>query len=882
MKKGCILFAICFFILTHHADGRILKNDFVLNSENTGGAIQQNPKVLYNSYGERLIVCESTHFGESDVWLYLPDSGVEHEMRLNDDPGFHDQYQPDICTNLNDITVTIWVDERNENQDIYGQIVNANHKKTGDNFKINTDISDAIQQNPAADINSSNAFVVVWEDFRDDSAAIYGQKYNADGQAVWSNFKVASHDSSTHAMAADVVLLESDSFIVCWHDNRNGNDDVFIQWYDSFGNTAGSAIRVNQDTSNTNQRNPDMFFSESGRLFISWQDARNGDNDVYFQEIDLNGNLAGSNILINDDNSGTEQTLPRLAFRDNKLLVVTWLDERNSNSDVYAQVYSSTLSKLASNFILNDDAVFADQSAPDLAIDLSGNFDFVWSDNRNGNTDIYLQSYSEQGIRTGNNVKLNSDTLSSAQVNPDVVMNHSGLMLCVWESAHNRYNDIFIQFIDKDGNAIGNNIQVNTNTGSRFQRTPACDMNESGASVIVWRYDEAGQADIRGQRYDENQNPAGDNFTINTERGSVYNNRPAVAIAEDGSFCVAWRDKYNDNFEIYMRKYASDGIPEADPFIVNDDVTQADQRHPAIDIDQAGNIIVIWEDNRTGDYDIFGQFYNEEGVKIGNNVRFSDDSFLVYHGSPSVDVDTSGLGVAVWRDNRNGNPDIYGQGFSMSGEFIGQNFMAVEDSNGLRQEDPDVAIESDGKIVITCQETSQSGIVSLLAKRFSMDYQPLGETLHWIPDSSDIRAWNARVTANHSQMLLVWQDTHRLQGWDITGRIMDWEWEIQSAIDEHAKIDNKSQFLVQNSPNPFNGQTWISFQINKPGYTSIVIYNLKGQKVQDLSQTINESGHHRVLWNGRNMQNEWVSSGIYLVRVQTGEFINTHRMLFLK
>lgn len=882
MKKINILFVLFCLVLTQWGYGRILKDDFILNSEKSGGAVQENPVIIYNSSNERIGVWESGHSADQDIWMYFLDSDNKTGMLINDDTGFHNQYQPSMQINSGDRLIVVWVDERNGNPDIYGQIIGSDMQKIGSNFKISSDVSTAIQQNPAVSINDSGAFVVVWEDFRDDSLQIYGQKYNIDGVAVWSNFKLAQNGSATHAMLPDVIQLESDSFIVAWHDNRNGDDDIFLEWFDSYGNASGSVIQINQDTTKTHQCHPALLLSESGRLFIGWQDARNGDTDIYFQEMDLEKNFIGSNSKANDDGSGNNQCCPQLSFRDDKLLVLAWQDERNGNSDVHAQAFSSTLTRLGSNILLNDDINLAEQSMPDLSMDEDGNFCIVWSDDRNDNPDIFGQTYSEQGIRIGENVKLNPDTLSSSQVNPDIAMNESGIILCVWESDHNGYNDIYAQFLDADGNPAGENFLVNTNTGSRHQKTPACAINEAGESVIVWRYDGSGKMEIKGQRFDSNMQAEGDNFTINPVPGDISENHPDVAIAKDGGFAVVWRDAETSDFNIYLRKYDSDGLPVTDPLLVNDDGTGADQRHPVIGMDRSGNSVVAWEDNRTGQYDIYGQFCNQAGNPVGLNVRLTDDSLSVYHGSPSVDVDTSGLGVVVWRDNRNGNPDIFAQCFTISGEFNGSNFMAIEDSSGLRQEYPDVAIESKGRFLIACHETGLSGNIYMLVRRFDSQNKPIASSLQWIADSVSSKTLYPSVAANGQKMSFAWQDTRNLQGWDIACLIMDWEWEIETSVKSQEVRMTSSQLMVQNYPNPFNGQTWIEFDINRPGKMSIVIYNIKGQKIKDLSQSIQESGHHHILWNGTDTQNRMVSSGIYFVQIQNEDFTKTHRMLFLK
>ncbi|MGB5847067.1 MAG: T9SS type A sorting domain-containing protein, partial [Ignavibacteriaceae bacterium] len=83
--------------------------------------------------------------------------------------------------------------------------------------------------------------------------------------------------------------------------------------------------------------------------------------------------------------------------------VITWGDWRNGDSDIYAQRYSSDGSTLGTNFKVNDDQGSEYQREPSISTDGSGNFVITWTDDRNGDLDIYAQRYSSDGSALGNN-----------------------------------------------------------------------------------------------------------------------------------------------------------------------------------------------------------------------------------------------------------------------------------------------------------------------------------------------------------------------------------------------------------------------------------------------------------------------------------------------
>jgi subtilisin family serine protease len=88
--------------------------------------------------------------------------------------------------------------------------------------------------------------------------------------------------------------------------------------------------------------------------------------------------------------------------------------------------------------------------------------------------------------------------------------------------------------------------------------------------------------------------------------------------------------------------------------------------------------------------------------------------------------------------------------------------------------------------------------------------------------------------------------------------------------------------LHQNVPNPFNPETKISFSLPEEVHISLDIFNILGQKVKTLASGRYPAGNHSVIWDGKNLSGENVSTGIYFYRLYTESFTETRRMLLLK
>jgi len=114
-----------------------------------------------------------------------------------------------------------------------------------------------------------------------------------------------------------------------------------------------------------------------------------------------------------------------------------------------------------------------------------------------------------------------------------------------------------------------------------------------------------------------------------------------------------------------------------------------------------------------------------------------------------------------------------------------------------------------------------------------------------------------------------------------------------SGSDESDLIPTNDHFLLQNYPNPFNPETVICFQLSDQDDkldTELAIYNVKGQKIRDLSsdahlaQTVEIRGsrYYSITWDGTDDNGSSVSSGLYLYKFSNGDLSSIRKMLLLK
>jgi hypothetical protein len=102
--------------------------------------------------------------------------------------------------------------------------------------------------------------------------------------------------------------------------------------------------------------------------------------------------------------------------------------------------------------------------------------------------------------------------------------------------------------------------------------------------------------------------------------------------------------------------------------------------------------------------------------------------------------------------------------------------------------------------------------------------------------------------------------------------------DIITFVDDYATLP--SQFLLyQNYPNPFNPETTIRYEVAKPYQVIISVHNLLGQRVILLVDERKSVGSFSVNWDGSSDSGRHLASGIYIIRMQAGEFVSLKKMI---
>ena len=267
------------------------------------------------------------------------------------------------------------------------------------------------------------------------------------------------------------------------------------------------------------------------------------------------------------------------------------------------------------------------------------------------------------------------------------------------------------------------NFDVNQVTVA-FQNDPFVAPLSDGRFVVAWQDfsrrsdDDSGYA-IRGRIFGADGTALGDEFLIN-QVAFGYQTDPVIAALSGGRFVVTWTDSSRQGGDasregIKGRIFEADGSAAGAEFLINQ-ITAKDQNGSSVLTLPDGGFVVTWKDysETNPSESIFaykGRAYGADGAPSGD--EFLIDSAENNPRDLSVAVLPNGGFAATWSNYSQRGADtsdsaVRGRVFGPDGTTVGSEFL-VNQVTSRWQEDPSVAVLSNGRFIVTCTDLSRQG-----------------------------------------------------------------------------------------------------------------------------------------------------------------------------
>jgi hypothetical protein len=224
---------------------------------------------------------------------------------------------------------------------IFGQRFDAAGERVGTELGINTTVA-GDQVTPSVATLDDGGFIVAWASKSQDGSgfAIYGQRFDADGNVAGDEFNVPSNASGDQRMPA--VAEIDGGFVVVWTSKAKGKagSDIFGQRFTATGRQDGDSFRINVRREK-NQVQPSVTASPDGGFAVVWaSDKQDGSGfGIAARRFNSEGETVDPDLTINETTTNDQWQPSVAAFSDGRL-VVTWtsFDQDGSQEGVYGRL----------------------------------------------------------------------------------------------------------------------------------------------------------------------------------------------------------------------------------------------------------------------------------------------------------------------------------------------------------------------------------------------------------------------------------------------------------------------------------------------------------------------------------------------------------------
>lgn len=884
-KDWCGLIPTCFAEPLYTTDSRTLLTDFLVN-EVTGESRKQTPAAAIDEQGNYILAWADNRNGNWDIFCqrFSADGlawGNNILVNTNDDESR--QSEPVVAIKPGGGFIVAWTDYRNgfaqqrgSNYDVYAQLFDADGEYVGENFRVNGDFGAFYYQgHPAIGTAPDGTFIVVWKDSRPQGNYIFGQRYDDSVRPIGNYFKVT--DETAKPVRPKLSMDAEGNFIVVWFDFRDGDKNIYGQRFSSEIEKAGENFRINDDTGTETQQYPEVSMNASGEFVVIWEDFRAGPRDIWGQRFNRLGEAVGNNFMLVEDNDTCFPDDHQVALDDSGNFIVVWSDEAGNDPEILGLQCDKAGNIVRFNINADQNQYNIHEKSAISAIK-NNRFVVAWEDTREPDDfsevrGIYCRRFTNGTEALGGNIKVVGGAGGSDQRFPAIAAQGEGIFAVVWNNLQGSHQNGMIQYFNKQGVRLNRNQQSNSEPLSYGILQPSIGMEQDGSSIVVLE----DRPYILGQRFDKIGNMVDANFNINSAREITY--APVVDVNQAGDFAVVWENR-TENM-LWGKLFQKQGETVGEKFKLCE-TTETTPIFSDFFLTENCDLVVAWQQPRLGHPRIYCQRVDRSGVLLGP-VLSVDESTTGIKTSPAIDGALSGDFVVVWEDYRNSDddPDIYGQRFNHDGTVAGGNFLVNNDASSNRQIQPRISVDLEGQFVVVWQD-NRNGNWDIWAQRYSVKGEIIGVNYQVNSGLDSSSQSLPDVVFENQTIFYTWEDTRIPgQGYDIFAKVEQFE-SATPVKQSTTRQPVKGFKLHPNFPNPFNPVTTINYTLGEAGPVNIQIFDTRGRMVSQLVQQHQPAGVYRVLWNARDNSGKPVSSGLYICRMTIGNIVLQQKLVLTK
>ncbi len=373
-------------------------------------------------------------------------------------------------------------------------------------------------------------------------------------------------------------------------------------------------IRVTEDSQD--QMRPDVAVSSRNHLWCVWLDQRDSNDEIYFTKLDSAGGT-----LIDDTNLSSNPTNSRhsvVAVDSSDNVHIVWRDVGATGFDVwYAKLDSAGNVLVPNKVVAYASGSIMGSLLPAIAMDSSNNMHIIWDQYVFPANEMHYTKLDENG-----EILVSDRMVSLPGVyarDPAAVVDSYYNLHVIWSDDSGAYLGWMLTYtkLDSSGNILVGPIWL-TPDDDYSSNFPAISLDPSGALHILFSDLRTGYWDIFYTKLD------GDGNTLindtNVTNGSLTCFRPDIAIDSRNGLHLVWYAQppglamWNVGEWIYYAKMDTSGQIVTPPIMVVDAPSYSEM--PELTVDSSDRLHLVWQDYRNNNWDIYyKRGENEVGVE---------------------------------------------------------------------------------------------------------------------------------------------------------------------------------------------------------------------------------------------------------------------------
>ena len=577
--------------------------------------------------------------------------------------------------------------------------------------------NDSDHSGVSIEVAAPGSAVMVWTDDRNIDSSdldIFTQRIDSNCNTLWSTPEeggIPLCQSEGVQQYTKVTYYSDTASVVVWEDKRaNPNaGDVYIQYVDMNGNillpSDGEAICTN----GANQIKPRVKADSQG-AYVVWEDTRNGPGDIYLQRHTLESGSQFDADGMGLCTAASSQDQPRLTVDGNGGAFVVWMDERYADfpqTEIFMQHINADGSVSFENNGLAVCEANHYQFNPLVRHDGNGNAFAVWGDARSGSIGLYAQyisidsgaTLSTDGIELYFGIDGNGLSAKSLYLGDNETLlywedKRLGVFadLTYGQKVYNGWENI----VTPNGIKLSDNLYQTNPKAEKLSENVFLGFGQAENDVVLYY-----------QMLDENLSMLGSsNGNPVFESGTPHNSYDIKLTSNDNlAFVFSDQRNFIDN-DIYMQIFNSSGSSIlSEPALIIDNFF-VDDNVKFIETDSNGNILIVYDSGDFSGTRVYAVLVDESGQVVWNQRLSVEENDQFAKGVVKTDT---GFFV-IWKDQRSGSADIYGQSINFDGSLSGPDTGIAIAIQSNDQKSPSISYNDVNNNVVVCWEDFRNGL----------------------------------------------------------------------------------------------------------------------------------------------------------------------------